>query len=57
MNSGYDSLKYALVFVNDCWTRKKYFWEVISIVYTLMWVDFFQAEYPFKKYFGGITQE
>lgn len=49
MNSGHDSLKYVLMFVSDCRTRRDYFLEVISIVYNLMCMDFFNAEYPFKK--------
>lgn len=55
MNSGYDSLKYVLMFVNNCRTGRTYFLEVISIICNLMWVDFLKTEYPFKKCLG-ITQ-
>lgn len=36
--------------------EKNYFWEVISIVYSLMWVDFLKAEYPLKKYLRALPK-
>lgn len=48
MNFGYDLLKYVLMFVNDCRVGRNYFSEVISVVYSLLWVDFFKVEFILK---------